>query len=139
EERVGLDKVREMMTSDDGFDAVQWKEMAEMGWLGLVVAEAHGGSGLRPIEMSVLLEEMGRLVTPGPFFASAVLATTLIQQLATPEQQADLLPSLASGESIGAVAVFESARRWAIDGEITRAIRDGESWVLTGSKRAVLG
>jgi len=139
EDRVGLARVRELMMSDEGFDAVLWKEMADMGWLGLIVAEEHGGSGLSPIEMGVLLEEMGRLVTPGPFFASAVLATMVIQELATTAQQADLLPPLATGESIGALAVFESPRRWAPDEPITRGRRDGESWILSGTKRAVLG
>lgn len=139
DERVGMARVRRLMMSEEGFDSVSWKEMAEMGWLGLIVPEEHGGSGLTPVEMGVLLEEMGRLVTPGPFFASAVLATTLIEELATTTQQADLLPSLAIGESIGAVAIFESARRWDPGEAVTRANREGDSWVLSGSKRSVLG
>jgi alkylation response protein AidB-like acyl-CoA dehydrogenase len=139
EDRVGLDRVREIMMSDQGFDQDLWKEMADMGWPGLVVAEEFGGSGLSPVEMSVLLEEMGRLVTPGPFFASAVLATTAIQELATPEQQADLLPAMATGDSIGSLAMFETARNWDPTSQQTMATREGESWVLRGSKRSVVG
>jgi alkylation response protein AidB-like acyl-CoA dehydrogenase len=138
EDRLGSEKVRELMMSDDGFDPVLWKEMAELGWTGLSIAEEHGGSGLSPVEMGVLLEEMGRLVTPGPFFASAVLATTTIQELADPEQQARLLPALASGQTIATVAVFESARDWSPDQSKTAARRGDGGWVLQGAKRAVL-
>ncbi|HEX6298980.1 MAG TPA: acyl-CoA dehydrogenase family protein [Acidimicrobiia bacterium] len=138
EDRIGLDKVRESMMSDDGFDPVLWKEMAEMGWTGLGIGEEHGGSGLSPVDMGVLLEEMGRLVTPGPFFASAVLATTTIQELASADQRAELLPALASGETIATVAVFESARDWSLEQPKTEAKRSAGGWVLEGNKRAVL-
>jgi alkylation response protein AidB-like acyl-CoA dehydrogenase len=88
--------------------------------------------------MGVLLEEMGRLVTPGPFFASGVLATTTIQELASPGQQAELLPALAAGETIATVAVFETARDWSLDQPRTTAKRRDGGWVLQGAKRAVL-
>ena len=139
EERVSLARVREIMMGDQGFDQILWKEMADMGWPGLAISEDLGGSGLTSVEMSVLLEEMGRLVTPGPFFASAVLATSAIQGLATPEQQADLLPSMAAGETLAGLAIFESARSWDPAAPVTMASREGESWVLRGSKRSVLG
>ncbi|HEU4894449.1 MAG TPA: acyl-CoA dehydrogenase family protein [Acidimicrobiia bacterium] len=139
EEQVGLDRVRETMMSDQGLDRGLWKELAEMGWPGLAISEEHGGSGLSPVEMSVLLEEMGRMVTPGPFFASAVLATTAIQELATPDQQAELLSGLASGDALGALAMFEASREWDPTSPKTIASRDGDSWVLRGSKRSVIG
>jgi len=139
EEQVSLARVREIMMSDQGFDQILWKEMAEMGWLGLAISEELGGSGLSSVEMSVLLEEMGRLVTPGPFFGSAVLATSTIHELATPEQQADLLPRMATGETLAGLAIFESARNWDPATPTTMASREGESWVIRGSKRSVIG
>lgn len=138
EDRVGLEKVRELMMSDAGFDPVLWKEMADLGWTGLGIAEEHGGAGLSLVEMGVLLEEMGRLVTPGPFFASAVVATTTIQELASPEQAADLLPGLATGETIATLAVFEQARDWSPSEPTTTASHRGDGWVLRGRKRSVL-
>lgn len=138
EERIGLERVRELMMSDDGFDRGLWKEMADLGWPGLAISEEHGGAGLGPVEMSVLLEEMGRLVTPGPFFASAVLATTALQQAADSDSQARLLTSLASGEIIATLAVFESPRGWRILPTVTFAERSGKGWKLNGEKRAVL-
>jgi alkylation response protein AidB-like acyl-CoA dehydrogenase len=138
QDRVGLDKVRELMASEDGFDPVLWKEMAELGWTGLTVGEDHGGAGLGPVEMGVLLEEMGRLVTPGPFFASAVVATTTISELGSAEQRDRLLPALAGGEMVATLAVFEQPRRWSPASPTTTARRGDRGWVLEGAKRAVL-
>lgn len=138
ENELGLGRVRELMMSDTGFDPDLNQEMAAMGWSGLIVAEEHGGSGMSAVEMAVLLEEMGRLVTPGPFFASAVLATVVIQEVGTETQKTELLAPLAGGESIGALAIFESPREWSPAQPATKATRDGDSWVLSGSKRAVL-
>ena len=138
EERLGLEKVRELMMSGEGFDPVLWKEMAELGWTGLGIPEEHGGSGLSFVEMGVLLEEMGRLLTPGPFFASSVMATSAIRELATPDQQARLLPSLASGETIATVAIFEQARNWSPERPATTATRQTDGWMLQGRKRSVL-
>lgn len=137
-ERLGMETVRELMMSEEGFEPVIWKEMADMGWAGLAIAEDHGGAGFGPVEMSVLLEEMGRAVTPGPFFASAVLATTAIQEVATPEQCAELLPSLASGQRIATLAIFEKAHVRSPNGLSTTATRTDDGWRIEGSKRAVL-
>jgi alkylation response protein AidB-like acyl-CoA dehydrogenase len=138
EDRIGMEKVRDLMMSDDGFDAVLWKEMAEMGWTGLMVPEEHGGSGLGAVEMSVLLEEMGRMVTPGPFFASAVMATTALLELGTSEQQAELLPPLASGSKVATLAIFEKPRGWSPEATATTARRGDGGWVIDGIKRSVL-
>ena len=138
EERIGLERVRELMMSDEGFDRGLWKEMADLGWTGLAIPEDHGGAGLGFVELTVLLEEMGRMVTPGPFFASAVLATTAVSVVGTPDQQARLLPELASGETIATLATFEKPRGWRFDQPETTAIRRGDDLVINGAKRGVL-
>ena len=137
-EHVDIERVRDLMMSDEGHDPDIWTEMADMGWTGLSIPEEHGGAGFGAVEMGVLLEEMGRTVTPGPFFASAVLATATVQQLATDEQRARLLPALASGERIGTLAIFESPRDWAPDNPSTKATRSGDGWMINGRKRTVL-
>ncbi len=138
EENLPLDRVRETMLTAEGFDPVVWKEMADLGWTGLAIAEEFGGAGLTNVEMSVLVEEMGRLLTPGPFFASAVLSTAVLQETATRDQQAELLPALAAGERIATLAVFETPRDWSTGEPGTTATRRGDGWVLEGRKRAVL-
>ena len=127
--------VRDLMMSQDGFDRVAWKELAELGWTGLAIPEEHGGAGLGPVEMSVLLEEMGRRVMPGPFFASAVLATTFVNEVADSHQAAEYLEGLASGEVIGTVAVYETPRGWDPSIAAMAATSDGR---LSGTKRYVL-
>ncbi|HZD23094.1 MAG TPA: acyl-CoA dehydrogenase family protein [Acidimicrobiia bacterium] len=137
DDRLGLERVRELMMTPDGFDRAIWKEMADMGWSGLAVATEHGGAGLGTVEMSVLLEEMGRLVTPGPFFASAVLATTAIQQVAS-GGQSHRLADLVTGDVIATLAIFERPRDWSVTSSGTTAKADGDTWLLSGTKRAVL-
>jgi alkylation response protein AidB-like acyl-CoA dehydrogenase len=137
-ERLPIETVREVMMSEEGFDRGAWKEMVDMGWTGLSISEDLGGAGFGPVETGVLLEEMGRMVTPGPFFASAVLATTAIQEMATEEQKSALLPSLASGEKIASLAMFEGAHHRSPGTLETRATRSGGGWLIEGRKRAVL-
>jgi alkylation response protein AidB-like acyl-CoA dehydrogenase len=138
QDRLPTAVVREMMMSDEGFDRGLWKEFANLGWTGLAVGEVHGGAGYGFKELGVVLEEMGRLVTPGPFFASVVLATTAIQEIGTDEQMTDLLPGLALGDQIATLAAFEQPRGWDLSGTETRASKAGDDWVLTGSKKYVL-
>jgi alkylation response protein AidB-like acyl-CoA dehydrogenase len=137
-DRLDLEVVRDLMMSEDGFERGLWKEIAGLGWTGLIIDEEHGGAGLGFVELSVILEEIGRVVTPGPFFASSVLATAAIQQSATEEQKADLLPALASGETIASLGLFEEPRGWDLSHVECAARRDSDSWVIDGMKRHVL-
>lgn len=137
-DRIDLARVRDLMMSADGFDMALWREMADLGWPGLVIAEKHGGAGLSRVELGLVLEEMGRMVTPGPFFASAVLATSTVQELGAEDQKSEILGSLASGEQIAALAAFEDPRGWAWREPTTTATWRDDGWVLSGRKRSVL-
>ena len=79
-----------------------WRELSELGWPGIAVAEENGGQGLGRIELSILCEELGRTLAPVPFLPS-VLAATLIEHAGSPEQRERWLPGLASGELTGAL------------------------------------
>jgi alkylation response protein AidB-like acyl-CoA dehydrogenase len=81
-----------------------WGELAELGWLGVHLPEEHGGSGFGLPELVVVVEEMGRAVAPGPFVPT-VIASAVIAAIAPADAQARLLPGLASGSVIGAVAL----------------------------------
>jgi 3-oxochol-4-en-24-oyl-CoA dehydrogenase len=81
-----------------------WKEIAGLGWLGLHVPEEHGGEGAGLPELAVVLEELGRVVAPGPFLPS-VLASAILVEVGPPDLQAALLPGLADGSRIGAVGL----------------------------------
>ena len=90
----------ESATYDDGL----WRELGELGWPGIAVAEEHGGQGLGAVELAMLLDELGYAVAATPFLATATAAAVL-QEAGSTEQQARWLPALASGEATGAVGV----------------------------------
>lgn len=99
--RSPLAKVREAAeahTYDDGL----WKELVELGWPGIAIAEEHGGQGLGAVELAILAEELGYAVAASPFLAT-VMAAEAIGAGGTPEQRAKWLPGLASGEITGAL------------------------------------
>src|SRR5205823_6466273 len=90
--------VRQMMEDDRGFRDEQWRKMADLGWLGLILPEEHGGAGGDFVDMVVVLEEMGRVVLPGPFFSTAILGGVAIREGGSTEQKKELLPKLAAGD-----------------------------------------
>lgn len=132
-------KVREVMAGEAGYDRDLWRRLgAELGLLGLVVPEEHGGAGAGHVERAVLAEELGRALVPTPFLGSSVLAVDTLLALDDDTARADYLPELASGERIGAVAVAENPGGWQrTGGAATAAQRDG-GWRLTGTKTLVI-
>src|ERR1700682_274501 len=102
-ERARPERVREHAEAGR-FDEQLWRELCELGWPGIAIAEEHGGQGLGRIKLSILCEELGRALAPVPFLPS-VLASTLIEHAGSPEQQERWLPGLASGETKGARGV----------------------------------
>jgi alkylation response protein AidB-like acyl-CoA dehydrogenase len=117
-----------------------WNGLAELGVVGLLVPEEHGGSagvgasGTGMVDVAVVLEEMGRVVHPGPYLASAIGAVTLVGEAGAARDRALLLSGLATGSVVGTVALLEPGRRFEIDTPTTTAKRLGDGWVLDGVK-----
>lgn len=126
--------VRDMADDERGFTDEVWDKIAALGWPALLVPEANGGLGLGLVDMVVVMEEMGRVALPGPFFSSAVLATVAVRAL----EADDLLTQLASGAIRGTVALEEAGHDDPVDRVRTRARRKGADWVLTGHKPLIL-
>jgi alkylation response protein AidB-like acyl-CoA dehydrogenase len=126
--------VRQMMEDERGFRDEQWRKMAELGWLGLILPEAHGGSGLTFVDMVVVLEEMGRVVLPGPFFSTVILGGVAITEGGSAAQQEALLPRLAAGDLRVTLAQLEPSGRWDADGIQLEARRSGGGHALSGTK-----
>lgn len=93
----------------DGFGHALWQQFAEMGFTGILVSEADGGLGMGHVEAGIVLEEIGRNLTPSPFLTSAVAAATALGA-ASAELKARYLPGLLAGESVFAVAIDEGAK-----------------------------
>src|SRR3989442_7599808 len=89
--------VRARMEEPAGVTDEFWAKLAEQGWLGLVYPEEHGGSGLGFVDLTVLMEEMGRVVMPGPFFSTVLLGGLAISEAGSPAQRKEWLGRLAAG------------------------------------------
>jgi alkylation response protein AidB-like acyl-CoA dehydrogenase len=131
-----MPEVRRAARSERGYDETTWRRMAELGWLGLLVPEAHGGAGLSWVDVIVLLEATGRALLPSPLL-STVLATAALAQYGDEPQRERLLPPLARGETIATVALLERGQRLGADGVSLRAQRDGDGYRLDGEKAFV--
>jgi alkylation response protein AidB-like acyl-CoA dehydrogenase len=126
--------VRKMMDDERGYSDEQWKKMAELGWTGLIVPEEYGGAGLNMVDMVVVLEEMGRVVMPGPFFASVILGGLAIDLAGSEEQKKKYLPGIADGSMKATLAQVEESGRWDAEGIALAAKADGGGFGLSGTK-----
>lgn len=139
EARYGIPYVRRMLDDPRGFSPEFWSEAARLGWLGLLAEERFGGIGRGPIEMVAVQQELGRGVLPGPFLASAILATTALQRFGSEDQKERWLPALVGGTAIATVAFQEASGSWDESGIVLTAVRSPNgTFHLTGEKRFVL-
>jgi alkylation response protein AidB-like acyl-CoA dehydrogenase len=113
-----------------------WKEMARLGWLGLAIPEAHGGSALGMVETAIVLEEMGRVAWPGPYLET-VVAARAVQAAGTPAQQARWLPAIAGGAARATIAFLDAQLDWHPEAATTRAERAPGGVRLSGTKQWV--
>ena len=132
-------EVRRLMETTEGYDPAVWSQMADqLGLQGLTIPEEFGGSGYSYVELIVVLEEMGRALLCAPYFSSVALAANLLLVSGDDAAKKEYLPGLASGSTIGAVALAEESGRWDEEGVTLQATGSGDSWTLTGEKLYVL-
>ena len=125
-------QVRQTMETEAGYDPALWRQLAEMGVVGLVIEEAYGGAGLGPVELELVMEEAGAALLCSPLLSSGVLAAGLLQALNDEEGKSRLLPAVASGELIATAAITGPRGGWTEDDVAVRADTDGADWTLTG-------
>ncbi|MFC2951826.1 acyl-CoA dehydrogenase family protein [Marinicaulis aureus] len=120
----------------DGFDRGLWKEMAEMGWAGILVEEEHGGADFGFVGAGVLAEEMGRTLTASPFLSTSILAATALKKLGSDAQKQANLPNIAAGETLYALAVDEHRKHRPAKISM-QAEKHGNGFKLSGDKTFV--
>lgn len=120
----------------DGFDRDLWKEMAEMGWAGILVEEEHGGADFGFVGAGVLAEEMGRTLTASPFLSTSVLAATALKKIAGDAHKQEFLPKIAGGEALFALAVDETRKHGPAKTAMA-AEKSGNAFKLSGDKTFV--
>ena len=102
------DRVRAILNDPDlTYDAALWRQVSELGWLGIAIAEEHGGLGLDPVNLCALAEQLGRALAPIPFASTAYQFAEAIALAGSSEQRARLLPPIVAGTLIGCVATAE--------------------------------
>src|SRR2546427_5945630 len=126
--------VRARMEEPAGVTDEFWAKLAEQGWLGLVYPEEYGGAGLGFVELTVLMEEMGRVVMPGPFFSTMILGGLAILEAGSAAQKEEWLTKIAAGEAKATLAWTEPSARWDAAGVTTTARAADGGFVLSGTK-----
>ena len=131
-------EVRRLMETVDGYDPAVWQQMTEqMGLAGMAIPEQYGGSGFGYVELTVVFEEMGRALLCSPYFSTVALAANLLLASGDESAKADYLPTLASGEKIGTVALAEATGRWEESAVTMAATKSKSGWLLSGEKSFV--
>ncbi|MBR0551436.1 acyl-CoA dehydrogenase family protein [Stakelama marina] len=133
-EHAPVKHLRELRDAGDstGFSRDLWKQFAEMGFTGILIPETDGGLGLGNVEAGVVLEEIGRNLSPSPFLSTAVAA---VEALKHSPQRDRWFPGIVSGETVAAIAIDEKAKHGT--GIAMKAERSGNGFRLTGSKQFV--
>ncbi len=122
---------------ETGFSRDIWQQMVELGWAGITIPEDFGGLGFGYLGMGVVMEECGRTLTASPLMSTAVLGSSAILSGASDEQKAELLPALAGGELLTALALEETPHHSPYNISTT-AEKSGDGYKLNGSKKFVL-
>jgi alkylation response protein AidB-like acyl-CoA dehydrogenase len=128
ESRSATAGARAVADDPAGYSAALWKEMAELGWMGLAVPESYGGLGMGFLEVCLLIEEMGRFQVPSPFLPTVACCAPPIAAFGTDEQKADWLDAIARGRVISPIP-----RRWDSPGADLVATETADGFVLDGT------
>jgi alkylation response protein AidB-like acyl-CoA dehydrogenase len=130
--------VRARMAEPAGVTDQFWAKLAEQGWLGLIYPEEYGGAGLGFVDLTVLMEEMGRAVMPGPFFSTVLLGGLAILEAGSAAQKKEWLGKISAGEARATLAFTEPNARWDAAAVTVTAREAGGSFTLSGTKLFVL-
>jgi alkylation response protein AidB-like acyl-CoA dehydrogenase len=115
-----------------------WSAMVSLDWPALAIPEEYGGIGLSFVETAVVVEELGRIVAPGPLLATATQFAPVVLHVGTPEQRQHFLAQVASGAITGTLALADDPQNWGLADVTTRAERADGGWVLNGTKHGLL-
>jgi alkylation response protein AidB-like acyl-CoA dehydrogenase len=128
--------VRKLMESPDAYDPALWKKLADLGWTALGIPEQYGGVGSF-LDLVVVLEEAGRALLPGPFFATMGLAVPVLIEAGNESQKKEALGAIAEGSARATLALTEGSGRWDADSVTMAAKPAGNGWQLDGVKHFV--
>jgi alkylation response protein AidB-like acyl-CoA dehydrogenase len=134
EKECPVDYVRKMLDDRKGFTDEIWTGMAEMGWTGMSIPEEYDGLGMDLSYLTVVLEEMGRAVLPGPFFSTVLLAAEAVSEAGNDAQKQQYLPQMASGSLRGTLALHDPESGADVHHIAMEAKEEDDGFVLNGTK-----
>jgi len=137
QDNYALEARQAIVGGADDFSQAHWSTMAELGWLGLTIAEADGGFGGNQLDTMVIMEQFGKGLVLEPFFASIVLGARAVSLGGTPELRAAILPAVMDGSAQLALAYAEQQARFDLHDTTTRASQNDSGFVLNGHKSMV--
>jgi alkylation response protein AidB-like acyl-CoA dehydrogenase len=135
----GFEQRRALAKSADGFSRAHWKQFAELGLLALPFPEDFGGMNGNAVDTMLVMEAFGRGLVLEPYLSTVVVAGSLIRDAGSDAQKEALLPAIAGGELMLALAHYERGARYEVSRVDTAARADGSGWKLSGAKGVVLG
>jgi len=128
-----FDILREVM-DNKGFSEKLWKDIAELGWTGMLIDEKYEGFKTRFLDICPILEEIGKVLFTSPLFASSIMGASIISKAASDDIKNMLLPSIANGTAIITLAVIEQSNGWAKNLIQTKAEKKNSEFILNGTK-----
>ena len=137
--RTPVNHFRSLRDNNDplNWDKDVWREMVDLGWAGILIPQEFGGSDFGLAGISVIMQEVGKTLTPSPLFATAVMGASAINTFGTQEQKAEYLPKIAAGNITTAIAIDEESHHAPFN-SMAQAELVGDDWVLNGKKKFVV-
>lgn len=135
-----ISRMRALRDAQDsiGFSRRLWKDMAELGWVGILIPEEYGGASMGLADLVVVLEALGRTLAPEPFLSTVLLGGQLLTKAGSETQKQAWLPGIATGDKLLTIAYQEARSRYDLNRVTTKAEPEGKGWLLSGEKIQVL-
>jgi alkylation response protein AidB-like acyl-CoA dehydrogenase len=137
-DQYDFDARRKIVASEEGFSRKQWKAFAQLGLFAAPFSEDVGGLGGGPLSTMIIMQEFGRHLVVEPFVETVVLAGGLLEHTGSEEQKQGFIPDIIAGTKTWALAWTEKGSRFELANVATTARREGEDYVLSGEKTAVI-
>jgi alkylation response protein AidB-like acyl-CoA dehydrogenase len=132
------DRVKELEESEPGYDPKMWKKMADLGWMALMFPKEYGGDGGQFIDIALILEALGSMVVPSPFFSTVIQCGLVLMEAGSAEQKKELLPAISDGDLIMALAQYEEDGSYHVSDIVMEATSSDDGYLLNGTKLFVM-
>lgn len=130
--------IQSLQETDTGYTEELWQQIVKLGWLGIIIPEKYGGSGLSLENAGALFEALGTGPVPGPYFSSSILGSEIILEGGSETQKENILPAISNGKQILTLALTEPAFSWEPSGVQIKATRSKNNYILNGIKLFVM-